>query len=274
MSRLTAHPAGRLALAVLARLRATLVVESSLVLAAQAFLALFPLVILVYAVAPPRVAEGLLDSMRDRFGLGGGSASAVRQLLVDRDALRGSLSVVGVLLVLGSATAFTRALQRVYERAWDLPKLGLRGWWRGVAWLAGMIGYLTVLAFAVQLSRSLRVGGLVGALMGLMLWWWTPYLLLGGRVRWRALACGAAASALGQLAVSLVAAAVIPRTIRGNEARYGPIGVVFAVESWLVVVCGALVVSAAVGAALARADGVVGRWSRGTREPDGWRRTP
>jgi membrane protein len=264
---------GRLVLAVLSRMRATLVVESSLVLAAQAFLALFPVVIVFAALAPTGVSSELLDALRDRFGLGGTSATAVRQLIVDRDDVRGSLSFVGVLLVLGSATSFTRALQKVYERAWDLPKLGLRGAWRGAAWVAGLIVYLGLLTLAVRISHSLHIGGSLGAVAAVFLWWWTPYLLLGGRVRGRALVPGAILTAIAQLALSLVGATVLPRTVRSSESQFGPIGVVFAVESWLIVVCGAVVVSTAVTAALVRVDGPVGRAFRGTPDPDGWRRT-
>jgi membrane protein len=248
----------------------TLVVESSLVLGAQGFLALFPLVIVVYAVAPPRLAQSMIDTMRDRFGMSGGSVQAV-ELIADRDALRSSLSVVGFILVIGSATAFTRALQRVYERAWDLPKLGLRGVWRWVAWLVGLLIYLTMLAAAVQVTHDLHLSGAFGALFGLALWWWTPYLLLGGRVRWRALAVGALLTSLSQLVVSLVSATLIPRMIRSNETSYGPIGVVFTIESWLIVVCGVLVGCAAVSASLAREPGAVGAWVRGTPNPEGWR---
>jgi membrane protein len=142
-------------------------------------------------------AQSLLDTMRDRFGLSGGSATAVA-LVANRDETRGTLSVVGFVLIIGSAIAFTRALQRVYERAWDLPKLGLRGVWRGIAWLVGLLAYLGVLTAAVQVTRSPHVGGAIG----LVLWWWTPFLLLGGRVRWRALAPGALITGFAQLVLS------------------------------------------------------------------------
>ena len=248
----------------------TLVVESSLVLGAQAFLALFPLLIVAYAVAPPRLAQNSVETMRNRFGLTGQSADAVT-LLASRDVLRGGLSVVGFILVIASATAFTRALQRVYERAWELPKLGLRGGWRWLAWLAGLLMYLALLGAAVHATQSLHVGGAIGAVVGLFLWWWTPYLLLGGRVRWRSLAYGAVFTGLGQLIVGQAAAVLIPRMIRSSEATYGPIGVVFTIETWLIASCGVLVVGAALGAAVARDHGGAVTLIRGNPRPGRWR---
>jgi hypothetical protein len=125
-------------------------------------------------MAPPRLSAALLDTLRDRFGFAGASATAVRELIVDRDDLRGSLSVIGVLLVLGSATSFTRALQKVYERAWGLPKLGMRGLWRGAAWVAGLIGYLALLTLAVRVSRSRHIGGTLGAFTASTARWDAP----------------------------------------------------------------------------------------------------
>jgi hypothetical protein len=72
----------------------------------------------------------------------------------------------------------------------------------------------------------------------------------------------------------MVSSAIVPRTIRSNESSYGPIGAVFAFESWLVVIMGLLVVGTALGAIIGLSDSRVGRWVRGTSDPDGWRREP
>ncbi len=270
--RLAGHPVGEVVLQLAHRLRAAAVVESSLVLSAQGFLALFPLLILVFAISPSRFSNGLVDTLRARAGLGGSSAHDVENLLSHRDALRGGITVVGFVLVFGSATAFTRALQRVYERTWDLPRLGLRGVWRGVAWLGGFVVYLALIGLAIQLTRSLALGGVWGAIGAIGMWWWSPFLLLGGRVRWRALLPTAVLTATGQLALSLGSAVVMPRLIRNNETQYGAIGVVFAIESWMLVVAGVVVVGASLGAMLARAPWPIGRWIRGTDDHEGWQR--
>jgi membrane protein len=262
----------RLLRALVAEVQSIQIVDASMALAAQSFLALFPLVIVVYALIPTDMANASLETMRARFGLGGDSDEALTDLMAGRSALRSGISVIGVLLVVASATAFTRALQRVYERAWALPKLGVRGAWRWLAWLAGMLVYLTVVGFAVRLvGAGPREGGLLG-LGAFVLWWWTPWLLLGGRVRWRALLPTAIASTVATAALGWVSGFIMPRMINGNESQFGSIGVVFAVEGWLVVVSGALVASGALGAVLAKLDGPMGRIARGTDDLEAWRR--
>lgn len=248
------------------------IVESSVVLAAQAFLALFPLIIIVYAIIPSGAANGLLHQLQTRIGLSGESQGAVEHLTTSRDDLQNSLSWLSVLVVIGSATSFTRALQRVYQYAWGLPKLGIRGLWRGIVWLVGVIAYLAVIGGVVHLVRNGDVTKPVSIVFGFVLWWWTQFLLLGGRVKWRALLPGALLTAVVQGVLGLIAAVYVPREVRSNEANYGPIGAVFALESWFIVVAGAIVASAAIGAAMCLAKGKLGEWSRGSADPDGWRR--
>jgi membrane protein len=256
------------------RLIAIRIVETSIVLAAQAFLALFPLILVVAAIVPRDVSTGLLNELRSRFGVSGTSAGALQSLLNDRGALQQSLSALSFLLVIGSATAFTRALQRMYQNSWGLPKLGLRGLWRGLAWLVGLVAYLSVLGTIAHLIHHGGVLAPVSSVLGFGLWWWTPFLLLGGRVRARALIPAAVIITVAQLVTGLVSSAIVPRTIRSNESNYGPIGAVFAFESWLVIVMGVLVVGTALGAAIGLANNRLGRWIRGTSDPDGWRRVP
>src|SRR5215467_11227978 len=212
------------------RLIAVRVVESSIVLAAQAFLALFPLVIVITALIPSGASNGLARELRNRYGLSGLSDSATHQLLAERTAVQQSLSAFSFVLVLASATAFTRALQRVYQNAWGLEKLGLRALWRGFAWLVGLIAYLSLLG---AIAHWIKHGGVVqpiAAVLGFALWWWTPFLLLGGRVRARALLPAAVFITAAQIVAVWLSTAIMPRTIRSNEAKYGPVGVVFAVE--------------------------------------------
>ncbi|HEY7177525.1 MAG TPA: YhjD/YihY/BrkB family envelope integrity protein [Micromonosporaceae bacterium] len=255
------------------RLIAVRVVESSIVLAAQAFLALFPLVIVITALIPSGASNGLARELRNRYGLSGLSDSATHQLLAERTAVQQSLSAFSFVLVLASATAFTRALQRVYQSAWGLEKLGLRGLWRWFAWLLGLIVYFSILGAIAHLISHGGVMKPLATVLGFVLWWWTPFLLLGGRVRARVLLPGALIITAALGVAVYVSAAVMPRTIRNNEASYGPIGVVFAVESWFVVLTGALVVGTALGATIGRSEGRLGTWVRGTSDTEGWRRT-
>jgi len=109
----------------------------------------------------------------------------------------------------------------------------------------------------------------VGAVL---LWWWTPYLLLLGRVRARSLLPGGLLTAAAMLVLGKVSSVVLPRTVRNNERQFGTIGMVFAIESWLVVVACTIVLAAVVSAVAAQADGPFGRLARGAADLDGWRR--
>jgi membrane protein len=252
------------------------VVSSGVVLAAQTFLALIPLLMAATALLPAEAAAVVQNSMRERLGISGSSDAAVSQLVNSRDQLRGGLTVLGVIVVLASATSFTRALQRVYEQAWGLPGLGLRGRVRGLMWLLGTVAYLTLLGIAVRFAGGGPTGSVLRTVLALagavLLWWWTPYVLLDGRVRPRALLPGAILTAAAMLMLGLVGSVYVPRSVRNNERQFGTIGVVFAIESWLVVVACVLVGAAVVSAVWAQADDRLGRLWRGTADVAGWRR--
>jgi membrane protein len=258
------------------RLVAVGFISTGVVLAAQTFLALVPMLIAASALLPPTAAGSLQNTMRQRFGISGATDTAVNQLVSSRSDLRGSLTVLGAIVVLASATSFTRALQRTYELSWDLPRLGLRGSVLGLVWLLGLVVYLALLGTAVRLAGSgppgtaLRAGLVIAG--SILLWWWTPYLLLHGRVRARALLPGGLLTAAALLVLGAVGSAVVPRTIRSNERQFGTIGVVFAIESWLVVICCTIVACTVVAAVAAQTDGAIGRLVRGRAAVDGWRR--
>jgi len=181
-------------------------VQSGVVLAAQTFLALFPLLIAVVAIFPPSVGETVADTMRRRLGIAGSADATVQDLVASRDDLHAGITVLGAVVVLASATSFTRALQRVYEVSWGLPRLGLRSRVRGLLWLVGLVVYLVMLSTAIHLAGTSTPGTVFRTFLivvaMLLLWWWTPYVLLLGRVRARALlptglVTGAAFSFLG-----------------------------------------------------------------------------
>jgi len=255
------------------------VVQASVVLAAQAFMALIPLLIGVVALAPKSVGDSIAQVARRRLGLAGQTEDQLQHLVATGDRVQSSLTLLGLVLVLFSATSFTRALQRVYEAAWQVPKGGLRGSVRGLAWLVGLIAYFALIALALKLtsSRAFAVSALRTALVlacSLSLWWLTPFVLLCGRVRLRALAATALLTTAATYAAGWLSTVIMPRRISSSERQFGTIGVAFAVESWLVVTAAVVVVAAMLGALVAQAGGRFGALARGTVDPDGWHREP
>jgi membrane protein len=260
----------------LERLASVGFVYSGVVLAAQTLMALLPLLIVVVALLPTWAGASLADTLRARLGVSGETDQAVGHLVASRPQLQG-LSLIGIVVVIASATSFTRALQRVYELSWGLPRLGLRGSIRGLVWLVALASYLGVIGVALHYLRgegpatalkvALSVVGAVG------LWWWTPYVLLMGRVRLRSLLPCGALTGVAMLVMGRISAVVVPRTVRSNERQFGTIGVVFALQSWLVVLSCTIVAAAVVGAVAAQTTGPLGALARGSTDPEGWRRS-
>ena len=78
------------------------------------------------------------------------------------------------------------------------------------------------------------------------------YVLLSRRIPWRRLVPSAVLAGLGQVAIAAYSAVVMPNLIASNSARYGVIGVSLALITWLLVIAGAIVIGAVLGAELVR----------------------
>jgi len=259
----------------LERLASVGLIYIGVVLAAQTLMALLPLLIVVIALLPTWAGASLAQNLRERLGIVGETNQEVGHLIANRPQLQG-LSIVSLIVVIASATSFTRALQRVYELSWGLPRLGLRGSLRGLVWLIAVSTYFGVLALALHYSNSDVVGTVLRVALTVVgavgLWWWTPYVLLMGRVRLRSLLPCGLLTGVAVLILGRVAVVVVPTTVRNNERRFGTIGVFFAVQSWLVVVSCTVVAAAVIGAVAAQTSGPLGALARGSSDPEGWRR--
>jgi membrane protein len=104
-----------------------------------------------------------------------------------------TLSIVGGAVVLLGAIGIASTLQLWYQRVYDQPptrKL-TRQLANRLLWQGGMVGYLTAQDFA--LINLKRLGGarvpiyLATFILALAFYWWTPHVLLLGKVAWRRL---------------------------------------------------------------------------------------
>jgi membrane protein len=102
-----------------------------------------------------------------------------------------------------------------------------------VVWLGVLTGYLYVSA-STTLLREPLAGGAVTSLSAVLFLWWSQRLLLGGRVRWRALLPGAVATVIGLLGLRGFSRLVFSPLIASNAVTYGPVGTVLVIQSWLV----------------------------------------
>jgi membrane protein len=244
----------------LVALRKFVAIEGTLqatVLAAQAFTSLIPLMVVVAAFAPGN--SDLADRIVDRFGLEGDSARSVHQLFASAGETESTITWISVVILLLSALSFTRALQRVFQRAYDRQPEGLKDQQRGFAWVLCLAAWVTVLS---PLREPLEdVGGVVFAvvlstLTGFMLWLGTPLLLLGER-NWRRMVPGAfVCGVLGAL-LSVASSIYVPILMDWSAGKYGLIGIAFALQSWLLVMAFVVVTGAIVGAVVVERHGTV-----------------
>ncbi len=234
------------------------VLDSATRLAAQTFLTAVPLLFVVASIAPQSVRDQFVRSLHDTFGLTGSSDAELKKVLQGSgepsDELRQTTGAVGGLMVLISATACSRAMQRLCQRAWSLPGASARvAAWRWIAWLATWL-----VMFGVQ--GSLRNGFGLGLWLGVPLlliaevgiWWWTHHLLLVARVPWPPLLPGALLAGTALTLLTSTAPLYVPRALNHSLAKYGSLGVVFTALSWLITLCVVATLCVTAGAVVAR----------------------
>jgi len=236
-------------------------IDRAVVLSAQAFTALIPLLILVAALTPAGEDDVVSVALVGRFGLSGDAADAVHRLF-DQPG-DGTVGALSAALLLFSAISLTRRVQGMYLSAWHLQAL------RGVRSAVDAALGLTVLVAAIgalYLVRSL-VGGLPAgsvlvpvlvALLSTLLWVTLPWLLLARRIGWRRLVPTGAITAAGTTLYALTSTVYMPRLLESYSRRYGLFGITLALVGWLLVVTLVLVASTAVAAEL---DGAQDPWA-------------
>ncbi|WP_254710580.1 YihY/virulence factor BrkB family protein [Streptomyces lunaelactis] len=239
----------------ISRLRSVNILDAATRLAAQTFLTAIPLLFVVASFAPSGMRNQLVSSVRTVFGLTGDADAQLEQILQSHPGTVGqTIGTVGALMVLISATACSRALQRLFRRAWALPSggAGLAVW----RWLAWIVVWLAVVLVQGPLhdgfGAGLWLGVPVTAITLTALWWWTQHLLLAGRVHWLPLLPGAFLTAAALTVLSVSARIYMPHALNRSLQEYGSVGSVFTMLSWLIVVCAAIAVSITVGAVLAQ----------------------
>jgi membrane protein len=238
------------------RLLSVNVLDAATRLAAQLFLTAVPLVFVAAAVMPDSVRDQLVTSTRDLFGLTGASEEQLRDLYGaggSHESLRGTTGAIGAVIVVLSATASSRAMARVCERAWLLPRSGVRvALWRWFVWL---VAWGVVLVLQGPLRKGFGAGPLIGVplifLADVAVWWWTQRLLLSARVPWLRLLPGALLTSAAMTTLSVTARFYMPLALNRSIATYGSLGSVFTLLSWLIACCAVITFTLTAGAVLA-----------------------
>jgi uncharacterized BrkB/YihY/UPF0761 family membrane protein len=233
--------------------------ERGLALSSKLFVALIPTTILATSVLPHR--SSFADSLVLRLGLTGAGAQAVRDLFASPGQVRGAMSALGVLILGYAILSMARALQRVYEDAWRLPRLRAGGTARALAWMVTAGVYFAAIsplraALAAADSALLRI--YVPIVLGSVVWAATPHVLLARRVPARRLLPTGVITAVALTAFWVASRVYMPAIMTTDAHRYGLIGATFGLVSWLYAASTVLIVCAAAGAVLAeRGEGAV-----------------
>jgi membrane protein len=227
------------------------------ILASQAFTAVFPLLLVIASsVANSAGNNRLATSLIRRFRLEGQAATALETLFSRPPDAAGGFGVVSIVLLVFSVLSLARTLQDTFEAAWGVPARGLRGTLYGISGAALFVLEIAAVTLVASLLRG-TPGGVVTAWLArvaesVLIWLLLQYVLLSGRVPWRRLVPGAVLAGAGQVVITACSAIYMPKLIAANSARYGVIGVALALITWLLVIAVAIVAGAVAGAELAR----------------------
>ncbi|MET9603633.1 YhjD/YihY/BrkB family envelope integrity protein [Streptomyces sp. NPDC006512] len=204
--------------------------------AALGFLTLVPLLVVVAAAAPGS-GSGFGRWLGQALGVSPSSRARVEMLFGAADLALERTTAFGLAALAVFGLTFGSAVQTGYEKVWDVPTARWHTMWRHVIWLAMLVCYLALLVGIPAPSDDPlgTVLGTAGDLCGTCLFFWgSGRLLLGGRVRWRALLPGAVATSLGLLGLRVFSQLVFSPLIASNAVTYGPFGTLLVVQSWLV----------------------------------------
>ncbi len=237
-------------------------VDRSVALAGKAFVAFFPLVIVIAAFMPESVRSSILTTVTARLGFRGDALTTAREAFASADDVRKATGLLGLVLTAFFASSFTTALQRVYLRAWRRPSHpGASSYWRGAVWLLVILACMAVLGgLRGALDGGLGVGlfAIVSLAVTSGLWWFTAWFLLLGDVRARVLVPTGVITAVAMAAFAVSATVWMPGVVTRNEAQFGFFGVALALVTWFSGAAICVLIGACAGPVFAEDTGPVG----------------
>jgi membrane protein len=236
--------------------------DRAMTLAAQAFTSIFPLVIATLSLVPRPESTRLRDQLAEALALPESTRSRLEEAFPDLEAQSTTFGLLGVLIVLLSATSFSRALTRMYAKVWSVGGPGwVQGAWRWIAAIVVIAGCSVGLqvAWVAAEGGSLGVPGVMflALVVNSVLWTWVPSVLLAGRVPWTLLAPAGVLMGVASVGIHAASRIYMPTALDYAARRFGDLGVAFTYIGWLFGVAFALIITAVLGSVLAREPGPV-----------------
>ena len=210
--------------------------NSSLQFAALAVLCLFPFMIIVSAEGGGDVRHVLIA----RLGLDQKATRDVDELMSSGSHAVTTLSIVGAAVVLLGALGIASILQVWYERVYHQPPAQnvARQLANRLLWLGGVMGYLTVQDFSfIHLNQAGGAGAPIYVatfILAVPFYWWTPHVLLLGRIAWGRLFPVGLATAACMTGLGVFSRLLFSQQIVSSNSDYGSIGVVMVLLYYLI----------------------------------------
>ena len=206
----------------------------------QAFLSLFPLLLVAIAIVGFVSAEGvdIAASAARGLGLRGEAAKPLTDAVAAAEDSRRAASVVGLAGLAWAGLGLVDAIKHGFNQIWQVRPRGMRDRLVGAGWLLGAAVIMAIGAGATALVGLLPgwlapLGTLLGLAVNFCLWIWTSKLIPNRHVGWGTLVPGAILGAIGLEALKVLGGFYVPRLVANSSALYGSIGVIFAVLAWL-----------------------------------------
>ncbi len=204
-------------------------------LAAQSFVALFPLILAIAAALASPGSNIVAEEFIKRFGLAGAAAQAVQDLIVVRTE---GIYWLGLVLTVYAAFTLSKRASRAYNAVWGTPQLPVRAQWRALVWI---VVQLLLVVMVTELRTVVRSSGVVLALLtaALVVGVWflaevsTQSLLTRGHVARPRILLAAGFATVGRFGIVVWSALFLTPSIVRQAESYGPIGVVFALFTGL-----------------------------------------
>lgn len=234
------------------RIRALEVLDRAYTLAAQTFVALLPLILVLAGMISDQGRESVVaDGLIERLGLVGAGAAATRDLIVIRHT---GIYWLGALIILFSAFSLSRRLGRAYNAIWRTPPLRPAEQWRGLVWIALQVTLVVVVTELRSVAKTSGPAAALALVLVVLVIWFVGELVIQrmftrGAVERGRLAVAAAFVTAGRLGIIVWSALYLAPALSRQAESYGPIGVVFGLftalfASWLAILGGTLLAAA------------------------------
>jgi len=237
--------AGSSADALWKRLNSVDFLNQGMIFAGTLLLCAFPFLI----VANSLVGRSAASRLGRRLGLNRQAASDLGHLFTSSHATVASVTGFAWVFLILSGFAVAASLQGLYQRIFGLDSRTTRDMPRALIWMVLVVAWLYALGLIGPQIRA--AGPAVFAIVGLVaftcFWWLTMWLLLAGRIPWRRLLPSAIATGVFYLGMDAVFALAFSGMIISNDKKYGPIGIVFSLMSYLIAIGVVVILGAVTG---------------------------